>query len=143
MLITSLIRKTLTTSVFKNAYAVGVFGIGTFQEIVARNFSTLNKTLVTHPTLKMLLQRQVQVNPVGPLYLQSRGLKVKNVLKLRCRDCQYVWRRGQMFVICKTKPRHNQKSLMDLKKLRPNPRDRKYLEGPQLKQFQKFKRMPF
>ena len=35
-------------------------------------------------------------------------MKVKSSVKVRCRDCKIVRRRGRVFVICKTK-RHKQK----------------------------------
>ena len=37
------------------------------------------------------------------------GMKTKTALKRRCKDCFFVWRRGRLFVYCKTHPRHKQR----------------------------------
>ncbi|GAA6231816.1 39S ribosomal protein L36, mitochondrial [Lates japonicus] len=39
----------------------------------------------------------------------SAGMKTKSALKRRCNDCFFVWRRGRLFVFCKTNPRHKQR----------------------------------
>lgn len=37
------------------------------------------------------------------------GMKTKTALKRRCKDCFFVWRRGRLYVYCKTHPRHKQR----------------------------------
>ncbi|NXP77245.1 RM36 protein, partial [Ramphastos sulfuratus] len=37
------------------------------------------------------------------------GLKTKTSLKRRCKDCFLVRRRGRLYIICKTNPRHKQR----------------------------------
>lgn len=78
-----------------------------------------------------------------PLVMQTCGMKQKTVLKLRCKHCFFVQRRGQWFVDCKEKPRHKQKQIMNLQKITPHFRDIKYLEGPHLRQFRVWKKIPF
>ncbi|KAG7276084.1 hypothetical protein CRUP_035160, partial [Coryphaenoides rupestris] len=39
----------------------------------------------------------------------SAGMKTKTALKRRCKDCFIVRRRGALFVVCKTHPRHKQR----------------------------------
>lgn len=78
-----------------------------------------------------------------PFLMQTCGLKQKTVLKLRCKHCFFVQRRGQWFVDCKEKPRHKQKQIMNLQKITPHFRDIKYLEGPHLRQFRIWKKIPF
>ncbi|XP_029868422.1 39S ribosomal protein L36, mitochondrial [Aquila chrysaetos chrysaetos] len=39
------------------------------------------------------------------------GLKTKTSLKRRCKDCFIVRRRGRLYVLCKTNPRHKQRKL--------------------------------
>lgn len=47
--------------------------------------------------------------PPPPLLLA--GLKTKTTLKRRCKDCFIVRRRGRLYVLCKTNPRHKQRKL--------------------------------
>ncbi|XP_032830743.1 large ribosomal subunit protein bL36m [Petromyzon marinus] len=45
-----------------------------------------------------------------PAFMQPvAGFKMRCVLRLRCKDCYFVRRRGHMCVICKTHPRHKQR----------------------------------
>ncbi|XP_050827364.1 39S ribosomal protein L36, mitochondrial [Serinus canaria] len=37
------------------------------------------------------------------------GLKTKTALRRRCKDCYFVWRRGRLYVCCKSNPRHKQR----------------------------------
>ncbi|MBP9855923.1 MAG: 50S ribosomal protein L36 [Candidatus Pacebacteria bacterium] len=36
-------------------------------------------------------------------------MKVRSTIKKRCAQCEYVKRRGHLYIICKAKPRHKQK----------------------------------
>lgn len=36
-------------------------------------------------------------------------MKVRTSVKVICRDCQAINRRGRVYVICKKKPRHKQR----------------------------------
>ncbi|MCX6713625.1 MAG: 50S ribosomal protein L36 [Candidatus Vogelbacteria bacterium] len=36
-------------------------------------------------------------------------MKIKSTIKKRCAGCKMVKRRGHLYIICKTKPRHKQK----------------------------------
>ncbi|NXY85886.1 RM36 protein, partial [Alcedo cyanopectus] len=47
----------------------------------------------------------------GLLLPPLAGLKTKTTLKRRCKDCFIVRRRGKLYVICKTNPRHKQRKL--------------------------------
>ncbi|NXU50253.1 RM36 protein, partial [Turnix velox] len=47
--------------------------------------------------------------PRPPLF--PAGLKTKTVLTRRCKDCYIVRRRGRLYVLCKTNPRHKQRKL--------------------------------
>ena len=47
------------------------------------------------------------VSPAGYVE-QRREYKVKVRLRKRCKDCQFVWRNGRLYVECKTSPRHKQ-----------------------------------
>ncbi|KAF2365001.1 Ribosomal protein L36 [Trinorchestia longiramus] len=38
---------------------------------------------------------------------QQRGMKVKDILHRRCRDCYFVYKSGVLHVKCRTHPRHN------------------------------------
>lgn len=49
--------------------------------------------------------------PAGPLLPLVAGLKTKTSLKRRCKDCFIVRRRGRLYVLCKTNPRHKQRKL--------------------------------
>uniref|UniRef100_A0A8V5FJ12 Ribosomal protein n=1 Tax=Melopsittacus undulatus TaxID=13146 RepID=A0A8V5FJ12_MELUD len=49
--------------------------------------------------------------PPGLLPPSVAGLKSKVSLKRRCKDCFMVRRRGRLFVLCKTNPRHKQRQL--------------------------------
>lgn len=46
-----------------------------------------------------------------PFPAPSAGMKVKVVLRRRCKDCFIVRRRGRLYVCCKTNPRHKQRQL--------------------------------
>ncbi|XP_078473792.1 large ribosomal subunit protein bL36m isoform X2 [Lampetra fluviatilis] len=46
----------------------------------------------------------------SPAFMQPvAGFKMRCVLRLRCKDCYFVRRRGHKCVICKTHPRHKQR----------------------------------
>ncbi|NWS39796.1 RM36 protein, partial [Probosciger aterrimus] len=49
--------------------------------------------------------------PAGLLSPLVAGLKSKVSLRRRCKDCFIVRRRGRLYVICKTHPRHKQRQL--------------------------------
>ncbi|XP_076188352.1 large ribosomal subunit protein bL36m [Aptenodytes patagonicus] len=49
--------------------------------------------------------------PPGLLPPLLAGLKTKTSLKRRCKDCFIVRRRGRLYVVCKTNPRHKQRKL--------------------------------
>ncbi|NWT18972.1 RM36 protein, partial [Vireo altiloquus] len=44
-----------------------------------------------------------------PLPLLLAGLKTKTALRRRCKDCYFVRRRGRLYVVCKSNPRHKQR----------------------------------
>lgn len=44
-----------------------------------------------------------------PCLQPAAGMKTKSALKKRCKDCFFVVRRGRLFVVCKTNPRHKQR----------------------------------
>lgn len=46
-----------------------------------------------------------------PSLQPSLGFKTKGVIKKRCRDCYMVRRRGRLFVLCKTNPKHKQRQM--------------------------------
>uniref|UniRef100_A0A8D0GJ59 Ribosomal protein n=1 Tax=Sphenodon punctatus TaxID=8508 RepID=A0A8D0GJ59_SPHPU len=49
------------------------------------------------------------------LYLQPAfGMKTKGVIKRRCKDCYIVCRSGNLYVYCKTNPKHKQRKLLPL-----------------------------
>ncbi|XP_030341574.1 39S ribosomal protein L36, mitochondrial [Strigops habroptila] len=50
-------------------------------------------------------------SPAGLLPPLVAGLKSKTSLKRRCKDCFMVRRRGRLYVLCKTNPRHKQRQL--------------------------------
>ncbi|NWV03608.1 RM36 protein, partial [Ptilonorhynchus violaceus] len=47
--------------------------------------------------------------PGPPLPLLLAGLKTKTSLRRRCKDCYIVRRRGRLYVLCKSNPRHKQR----------------------------------
>ena len=61
--------------------------------------------LILHELLKYLF---LSCQPTTPSLVQVCGMKQKVVLKRRCKDCNFVMRRGRLHVLCKAKPRHNQ-----------------------------------
>ncbi|XP_048513697.1 39S ribosomal protein L36, mitochondrial [Athalia rosae] len=50
-----------------------------------------------------------------PSIIQNCGMKIRGLLKLRCKDCYFVVRQERMFVFCKSKPRHKQMSMVKRK----------------------------
>jgi len=68
------------------------------------NFINMNSTGLKNDGLQLL-------TPKVPILLSSCGFKVKQKLKRRCKDCYFVVRRGRVFVICETHPRHKQMSM--------------------------------
>ncbi|KAJ1840264.1 hypothetical protein IWW55_005873 [Coemansia sp. RSA 2706] len=39
----------------------------------------------------------------------ARGMKVRSSVKLMCSGCSFVRRRGRLFVVCKSDPKHKQR----------------------------------
>jgi large subunit ribosomal protein L36 len=72
---------------------------------ITKSFSliNMNSTGLKSESLALL-------TPKVPI-LSSCGFKMKRVLKRRCKDCYFVVRRGRMYVICETHPRHKQKAM--------------------------------
>jgi large subunit ribosomal protein L36 len=64
----------------------------------------MNSTVVKNEGLQLL-------SPTVPILSLSCGFKVKKKLKRRCKDCYFVVRRGRVYVICETHPRHKQMSM--------------------------------
>lgn len=54
--------------------------------------------------------------PAPTLVVQSCGMKQKGKLTLRCDDCYFVMRKGRLYVMCKTKPRHKQMAMQKKEK---------------------------
>lgn len=67
-------------------------------------FINMKSTVLKNEGLQLL-------TPKVPFLLSSCGFKVKRKLKRRCKDCYFVVRRGRVFVICETHPRHKQMSM--------------------------------
>lgn len=40
---------------------------------------------------------------------QIRGMKVRSAAKKMCRNCRSVKRKGRVYIICKSNPRHKQR----------------------------------
>ena len=51
--------------------------------------------------------------PPASMLTQTRGMKMKGVLKRRCEHCQIKKRKGNVYVLCKENPRHKQKLIKD------------------------------
>ncbi|ESP03727.1 hypothetical protein LOTGIDRAFT_136847 [Lottia gigantea] len=74
-----------------------------------RNFSVLNiggnctKTIRGSSFNLLNTDRKPEIN-----INQVRNYKVKDLLRLRCRACYFVKRRGRLYVECKSKGRHKQ-----------------------------------
>lgn len=47
----------------------------------------------------------------SPLLQLSCGMKVKGLLKRRCKDCYRVVREGRAYIMCRTHPRHKQMAM--------------------------------
>ncbi|XP_046751374.1 uncharacterized protein LOC124414471 [Diprion similis] len=74
------------------------------------SFSLLSRTVLdttrSSPSSKLLSVKE------SPMLVPSCGMKIKRLLKLRCKHCYFVWRGGTRYVMCKAKPRHKQARLM-------------------------------
>jgi large subunit ribosomal protein L36 len=73
---------------------------------ITKSFSLINtnSTGLKNESLPLL-------TPKVPILSSTCGFKVKKVLKRRCKDCYFVVRRGRMYVMCKTHPRHKQMAM--------------------------------
>ena len=52
------------------------------------------------------------LSPVSLNVDSVRSYKIKGQLQLRCADCYFIKRHGELYVECKTKKRHRQKQLI-------------------------------
>ena len=74
---------------------------------LSRAYSLLSTRIPqSHTAPKQLL------TPSIPLLLPNCGFKVVGKPKKRCKDCYKVVRDSRLYVICKTKPRHKQMSMV-------------------------------
>ncbi|XP_042883500.1 39S ribosomal protein L36, mitochondrial-like [Penaeus japonicus] len=78
--------------------------------------SPLMRSLHMMPVISREIIRKPLLQPVATSVLQSCGMKQKGKLTLRCDDCYYVMRKGRLFVMCKTKPRHKQMAMQKKEK---------------------------
>ncbi|CAL7939790.1 unnamed protein product [Xylocopa violacea] len=67
-----------------------------------KQYSYNLSNVCTNKTSSTLLQ------PLLPMYNFACGLKMKTILKRRCKSCIICWKNDRKYVICKEKPRHNQ-----------------------------------
>ncbi|XP_047497977.1 39S ribosomal protein L36, mitochondrial-like [Penaeus chinensis] len=68
------------------------------------------------PIISREVIRKPMLQPAPTLVVQSCGMKQKGKLSLRCDDCYYVMRKGRLYVMCKTKPRHKQMAMQKKEK---------------------------
>lgn len=69
-----------------------------FDKQYSNNLSNVHKSKIS----SILLQ------PLLPIYNIVCGLKMKTVLRRRCKYCVLMWRNDRAYIKCREKPRHNQ-----------------------------------
>lgn len=81
-----------------------------FARIINRNMHHMcNKQY--SPNLSNMYTNKISsplLQPSLPMLNFMCGLKMKTVLKRRCRSCLLMWKNGRKYIICKAKPKHNQ-----------------------------------
>lgn len=82
--------------------------------VLSSNYSTSTGTYHGLKTCRKVLSNQtlLKAQP-APMLTQTRGMKMKGVLKRRCKHCQIKTRKGNVYVLCKENPRHKQKLIKD------------------------------
>lgn len=85
------------------------------------NYPSTNIRRSFHCVMGTISQRIPSLNPIStsvnaqnvgilqstsPLMQLTCGLKVKGLLKRRCKDCYHVIRENRGYIMCKTHPRH-------------------------------------
>ncbi|CAL4114902.1 unnamed protein product [Meganyctiphanes norvegica] len=76
----------------------------------------LSRTFVSvNPSQNVTLQRPL-LQATLPILTQTCGMKMKGKLRRRCKDCYFVWREGRFYVMCKSKGRHKQMSMVKKEK---------------------------
>jgi large subunit ribosomal protein L36 len=68
-------------------------------------------SLITMNSMVVKNEGSQLLTPTVPVLSFSCGFKVKQKLKRRCKGCYFVVRRGRLYVICETHPRHKQMSM--------------------------------
>lgn len=63
-------------------------------------------TLLSRPALGTTFGRKTVPSPYFSFFF--RGYKIRSALKLMCDGCQFVRRKGRLYVICKKEGRHKQ-----------------------------------
>ncbi|KAK8391222.1 hypothetical protein O3P69_017117 [Scylla paramamosain] len=67
-------------------------------------------------SLSSLTGQHTLLQPTTPSLVQVSGMKQKVALRRRCKDCMFVSIRGRLHVLCKAKPRHNQRAIQKKEK---------------------------
>lgn len=69
----------------------------------------------TPHSLNQSIKRVVASEPLisSPFWIQSRGFKDKDVLKIRCPDCYFKKVDDRWWVLCHTHPRHKQRQKVE------------------------------
>ncbi|OAD58512.1 hypothetical protein WN48_11244 [Eufriesea mexicana] len=50
----------------------------------------------------------ILLQPALPMYNVTCGLKMKTILKRRCKSCLLITKNDRKYILCKERPRHNQ-----------------------------------
>uniref|UniRef100_A0A8D2J222 Ribosomal protein n=1 Tax=Varanus komodoensis TaxID=61221 RepID=A0A8D2J222_VARKO len=116
---------TMASLLMRNAVAAAVKSVSFLNCCSApRLFSSwlLGRSSLGSPSLALTATKlhRVDLQPfladLPPVNLQPvAGMKCKVVLRRRCKDCFFVRRRGNLFILCKTHPRHKQRKLGGLR----------------------------
>ncbi|KAE9408110.1 hypothetical protein BT96DRAFT_873706 [Gymnopus androsaceus JB14] len=56
------------------------------------------------------------IRPHAALPILARGMKVRSSVKIMCDGCNFVRRKGRVYVICSKNPKHKQVRMSSFKK---------------------------
>lgn len=81
-----------------------------FSRIINRNMHYICNEKYTNNLSSTYMNKitSILLQPSLPMYNVTCGLKMKTILKRRCRSCLLMWKNDRKYVLCKEHPRHNQ-----------------------------------
>lgn len=107
MNIYSLFRTTCQTIKFM---APKLSSMEPFTKIIHRNMHHICDKQYSNNLSNMYMNKisSILLQPSLPMYNVICGLKMKTILKRRCKHCLLMWRNDRAYIKCKVKPKHNQ-----------------------------------